>query len=156
MADIPRLRKVLEHIKSLPSWRGPEGKLSEEAISFIHQSQVNLWNQGAWMSGNACGSHSITGSGLVTEKGINCGTAACFAGWAVILFGAEGLRIPSSGGEFVVFPDGRKVFLPKYARELLGLSAIQAGQLFAAANKLADLEAMVDAYEGQEEAWQCR
>lgn len=98
------------------------------------------WYQGAW------------------RKDTPCGTAMCFAGWAVTLDGAEwapgeqgGVRVllTARPGERVPGPE-RKVYGPGVvpvwtrARQVLGLTPQEADDLFFPTNSLRDLTAQVN------------
>jgi hypothetical protein len=49
----------------------------------------------------------------------DCGTAGCFAGWAVMLSGAEPQQLSARAVSDMVLYDGRLRFVPGLARDLL-------------------------------------
>lgn len=134
MADAARLRKVLAHLESLPEspW-----------VADNAGKRTDSWNQFEWISGRGI----LTGQGLMNE-GIRCGTAACFAGWACLLFGEDGVEFRASQ---VIFPSGEEMSVPDYAQELLGLEYPQALQLFKATNTLCELHYLVDRFASEGE-----
>jgi hypothetical protein len=82
------------------------------------------------------------------QKQWRCGAAACFAGHAAILAGAE-WEGDSDFGIYVLPPnaksEGEFLFVGAYAQAVLGLSNAEADDLFWQDNTLADLEAKVAA-----------
>lgn len=68
-----------------------------------------------------------------------CGTAQCFAGWAVAL---EGWSMSDLGGLWVE-KDGEVRDVDDLAQELLGINQAEADNLFSGGNNIADLELMV-------------
>lgn len=153
--DIPRLRKVLEYIEELNANRG----LFED---FGKGKPVTVWCQPTWLTlkdkdGNTGTAEGVlTDQGVLDKEGMRCGTAACFAGHAVLMFGEPGTRFtqyPSGGSPVgVVLPSGERTSIPEYARELLGLDEIDAHSLFWAANSLAKLREIVEEFAAQDEA----
>jgi hypothetical protein len=65
----------------------------------------------------------------------DCGTAACIAGWTVLLSGYR-LPLPKTAAEaadvyaICIGPDGKRLKIHTVARGLLGLTANQAANLF--------------------------
>jgi hypothetical protein len=108
--DGPRLRKVLAHIREL------------EARQHEDRYQGDKWYQSVWRSE------------------IPCGTAACFAGWAVQMFAPDTAVL---SGARVYFPDRRELVVRDYAMELLGLTDNQSDLLFGGSNTLAELERLI-------------
>ena len=86
------------------------------------------------------------------ERKPECGTAACFAGWAAILEFGEGVIFDD--GEMLAFrlpapysnrrDDGLPPLMSQQAARLLGLSSVQADTLFNAWNTRGMLRAMVN------------
>lgn len=85
------------------------------------------------------------------ERKPECGTAACFAGWAAILEFGEGVIVDD--GEMFSFrlpepysrrDDGLFPLMSQQAARLLGLSSVQADTLFNAWNTRGMLRAMVN------------
>jgi hypothetical protein len=84
-----------------------------------------------------------------------CGTAACFAGHAVLMEGATPgppeesvLKYwPNSGTTRCETPSGGLRQVSELAKEILDLTSCQGDCLFEAENELIDLEKMVDALE---------
>lgn len=83
----------------------------------------------------------------VTAK-LDCGTGCCIAGAAVARAGAQPEWINSGSNEwfaeYCTLPDGSTREILQYARELLGLSNKQAGNLFYAFNDMTDIENIRD------------
>ena len=104
----------MNHINSLPEY--DTAKESEQQI------EENMWHQGKWM--HACGKR-------------RCGTAACFAGWTVML-----QEEPTTEDERRTV---RNMNISEKASSLLGLSASQKQQLFHRDNSKAKLRKIVDA-----------
>jgi hypothetical protein len=75
----------------------------------------------------------------------DCGTAACFAGWAVTLKGyLPVFHVGDCRAETVVLPGYRREFdTPELAQELLGLTLRERETLFEASNTSEMLELMV-------------
>jgi hypothetical protein len=79
-----------------------------------------------------------------------CMTAACIAGWAVLLAGPEAVDAAYDGLAF----DGRADLWFNLGRKLLGLSPQEAADIFLDfndASALAQLEELVDAYRGDQD-----
>ena len=74
----------------------------------------------------------------------NCGTAACFAGWAVTLAGWKMVVASrrSAMADTCVNEDGKKRVIAGLAREILGLDYGDSEVLFDAFNTVEDLELM--------------
>jgi hypothetical protein len=141
--DIPRLRKVLDLIRSLPVHLEGSGDYTADSWS-----QADWMNYGAADATIGAGYATITDSGVVSATtGLRCGTAACFAGWAVLMFAPHGTLVLDE--EYVKLPGQGQgpVHIADYAMELLGLDTDQAETLFAAWNGLSALETTVDELE---------
>jgi hypothetical protein len=147
-ADVVRLRKVLEHIRSLPvvdsgvdedGWQ-PDNWLVEHGVD------GDGWQQNNWLVVDDA--ITITDQGAVDQSGTRCGTAACFAGWAVLMFAPNGTQ--ADYREMVTKLDGARIRVPDYAVELLGLDMHNADRLFDANNTLSDLERIVTELEGDQ------
>lgn len=76
-----------------------------------------------------------------------CGTQACFAGWACILSGDKPLMPsnPELGDQFddVELPDGSRDFVSDRARRLLGIEEYDADSLFFSMNTRENLTELV-------------
>lgn len=90
-----------------------------------------------------------------------CGTAGCFAGWTAVIEGHTVGTIGDWAGVVIdlspdvevtvetygdvtdVWVDGPRVGASEYARDALGLTRLQAGELFAPGNSRADLRRML-------------
>lgn len=112
-----------------------------EAFKAEGLTQDYGWNQASW------GRHYT--ENMVVAVG--CHTSFCFAGWACHLAG-EAL-VPRRTGRVVadmaVLDHGMTYSIADRAAELLGLNAVQAGDLFDAGNTLTDLREIVeDLHEG--------
>lgn len=72
----------------------------------------------------------------------DCGTAGCFAGWALMLSGyTKATPTPLAG---VISPNGDWLGAWQSAEDLLGLTPAEAGALFSPANSRKALELMVE------------
>lgn len=147
---------------------------------------TNAWNQRTWarVESDKLNGHVFDVTGLNTEqvkliapKGIDCGTAMCFAGHAAVLAG-DRLVVPVSfwgrwslfdklkgkrrlsGDEIcktvgsdslevslVRLPNGQVRNIEDRAQELLGLEPEEANELFAASNNIRTLRKYVDMME---------
>lgn len=128
-------------------------------LGFIENREFSAgtsWNQRQWNTADF-----IIGSGrrllrmalgrpMKDDKGeeITCGTAACFAGWTVILHAPEGTKLRA---EHVELPSGRHTYVDDYARQLLGLSHEQGEELFAYFNTVENLRDMIERYCDEED-----
>lgn len=103
----------------------PNAALAYRILDHI-DAHPKSWNQGWWFT--------------VTE----CGTAACFAGWACTLSG-DSPEIRDTGLYFstVHTAEGRYADAPVRAAELLGITHDQADNLFADWNTRHDLGRLV-------------
>ena len=82
-----------------------------------------------------------------------CGTAFCFAGWAVVRAGGEAVRWYSyepgrEQADRATMPDGREVLIDDEAIAILGLDEDQAGELFFEENDLGDIRNAIAAITG--------
>lgn len=110
----------------------PNAELAYRVLDHI-DAHPEQWEQGKWI-GQA-----------------ECGTAACFAGWAVLLSGAEPRFYMKGCSTADVVFDGRARVAPDLAEELLGASRwVEAGDgesddidLFAQDNTREDLGRLV-------------
>jgi hypothetical protein len=126
------------------------------------------WDQGEWVAwpapdaeravkgkkGRFRSVFDASSSEQVALLPVDCGTAKCFAGWAVALAG-EGIRQrvyrwKNDQGEWVygygsagVEVGGRWVPVSDRAEQLLGLDPYEAGALFSGSNSLDDLREYV-------------
>jgi hypothetical protein len=130
MANMKLLRETLEFIKSIP-----EREAGDELIG-------DFWSQGTWgrMNKKDDGEHP-------------CGTAACFAGWAVLrdVRQKNANKIGKNGTPIVELKDctclvdgGDPVGIRSGAAELLELSYNEAKALFCGENSLKDLERVIN------------
>lgn len=111
--NVPLLRKTLEKIESLP-------KLSA-AIKFTKDGKIG-WDGEAWDQTN-----------WAQESEVGCGTAFCFAGWALQLAGED---------PFDEYPSWR-------ARVALGIRDASAGsKLFDGSNSKTDLRRICEELAG--------
>jgi hypothetical protein len=138
VTDIPRLRKIIDYVLSLPDFRN----MSLSAYCDAADNRQDVWYQCEWVRDD----RRITEAGVVSAHGHSCGTAACVAGHAVLMFGETGVSLDHSYGR-VVFPDGRLARISEYAGELLGLSAGQQRELFAGHNDADDLRSILERIE---------
>ena len=114
------------------------------------------WRQGAWylppetLNGATRQPSTIRGFEYHTD----CGTAYCFAGYACHIAGDKfvvyqndftATRQPHvfSDGE-VVTPEGRRVSIPRRARELLGITCDESDALFNGGNDKDDIDSVLD------------
>jgi hypothetical protein len=82
-----------------------------------------------------------------------CGTAACFAGHAVLM---DGWKIVHAFGD--IEKDGKLDMADQVAQRLLGLPRREANRLFCASNTLDDLHSMVKQIHGAPDealSWEC-
>jgi hypothetical protein len=135
MADVARLRKVLDHIKALPRYDHAGIAQYEDQAAHL---RGDGWYQSDWLLTDD--EVTITECGVVDRQGRSCGTAGCFAGWAVLLFAPDGTRMD---GDCVTLPDGTPTHVSDYAARLLGLTPSEAGCLFTAWNTMGVLETTV-------------
>ena len=80
-----------------------------------------------------------------------CGTAYCFAGFAIARAGAEpdwdrSYYVPRT--DFCTLSNGETRLIDGYAQDLLGLDSKQADDLFYAGNSLDDIREMIEAITG--------
>lgn len=91
-----------------------------------------------------------------------CRSGMCFAGWAADLAGAhwkvpDFRYLPDRNGDVgsrdcdatVITPAGDEAFVWDYAREVLGITDVQASELFEPSNDIDDLRAIVAALTGE-------
>jgi hypothetical protein len=149
--NVPLLRKVMDHIRNLPDMWG-------KAATDVTAPQ-DYWAQDRWLQGLSESGIlevvRITGQGTRSRLAGGgeddwhpCKTAACFAGWAVILGAPDGI-IYNPYSEHVIPPGSAPSSFRLYAQQLLGLTTIQAGRLFTAGNTLTDLEGLVSEFTGE-------
>lgn len=113
--------------------------------------KAGKWAQGTWCTGEPAKSQKIKGEGetYVPIK-VNCGTAMCFAGWAISLGGGR-LVIPADSvddvdADGVTFaeeawhPDYGVGYVSEVAQYLLGIDDDDADAMFEAYNEMEDLE----------------
>jgi len=108
-------------------------ELLRSTMAYI-ESHVHEWDQFAW-----------------AHRG-DCGTAMCFAGWAVTLAGAEVdfTRFGDESSTSTITPASqrelglRSSYIDEAARELLDLSLDQSEELFCASNSMERLRMLVD------------
>lgn len=80
-----------------------------------------------------------------------CGTTACFAGWAALLYGPElGYTRHEIGPEHWVSPEGHSIHVRDVAMAVLDLNDDQANNLFAPNNRVHRLQTLVDRYTEEE------
>jgi hypothetical protein len=110
----------------------PNTALLRRTMSLVESATFRgEWNQGHYR---------------VPRDGGGCGTALCFAGWAVIAAGAEfASDDPSSWLYGYVRDDLGGVWeIAAWAAHALGLPVFAAGELFCAQNTLQDLRDIVE------------
>jgi hypothetical protein len=135
MADSARLWKVMDRVEGLYA---EEQELKTRTGVTLHacSRRRNMWRQSVWFAKSAVGL-TITDQGTVDEEGHWCGTAGCFAGWAVTMFAPPGTRIVEECT--VKLPDGTRRPVPTYAAALLDLCGDDDGRLFDPRNTLPTL-----------------
>ncbi len=110
----------------------PNAYLLRRTLAHI-EAEPHSWNQFVW------------------ARRTDCGTAMCFAGWAVTLAGAQ-VDFRRFGDELstnVITPESRSelglrtLYIDEAAQELLDLSLEEAEELFAGANSIKRLRALV-------------
>lgn len=139
MLNIPLMRKVMDHIDSIPN-----AVTAREVFTIIKSEDgpKESYHQGKWMVEGACG------------------TAGCFAGHAVLMVGAKPVNLEPLMGDtgieltsYVEFED--KVHeISALAQEQLGLTDDQADELFAGFNTIDDVHEFVDEFISEAEAEQ--
>src|SRR6478609_3488156 len=83
-----------------------------------------------------------------------CGTAFCFAGHAVVLAGGELLWDKETGVAFeVTMPDGSTSRIAAAAREALGLTCVEASDLFYAVNARQTVQFLAEAIADRAGEW---
>ena len=84
-----------------------------------------------------------------------CGTTRCFAGHAAELAGGIVVQwdVAAYRSAMCLTPDGRLVAVSDYAAEVLELTPGQAFCLFAATNRLGDLQAWVKQFTEDQVTW---
>lgn len=120
-------------------------ELMKRVLAHIKADPEN-WHQGQWIDSRATN---------------ECKTAGCFAGWAAQLSGyqpvfKEGLvwneeTLQYDFGikqytEYVTDAQGKEYEVASLAQQLLGLNALEAGELFGAANSLTRLTKLTEDY----------
>jgi hypothetical protein len=127
----------------------------EKVYTFIEAHQ-DRWDQSVWRELN---DYDGPAADVSTDR---CKTAMCFAGWAVELDGCRWLeRTPGEHGDLllarksdsadeVFFIGGKPLTTAlRRARQILGLSHQQAGNLFSGDNSLKDIRAFIDALKAE-------
>jgi len=143
MADVARLHKVLDRIKTLPRYDDDD---IEQRFETGELPAGDGWYQADWL--RTLGEVTITDQGLVDSQGEKtCGTAGCFAGWAVVMFAPDGTRVD---GAYVTMPDGGTSFVSEMAQELLDLEDAQRRMLFAGSSTIFELERVIARIEAGE------
>lgn len=124
--NIDLLYKTLDHIETLEAFRAEGVYLKDR------------WNQGTWAIQYR------------DSDGDLCGTACCFAGWAVHLAGDHfvndvGCDMEGCDCDEIVAeaPDGNIEHIAERAQELLGLDWRERGRLFNGSNTLDQLREVV-------------
>jgi hypothetical protein len=108
----------------------PNAELAYAVLDHI-DAHPEQWRQGWWLTK------------------LDCGTAACFAGWACILSGDKPvLDDPDEDGDEIEFSlvelvDGSKAHIEERAAQLLGIGPDRAYNLFSADNSRKDLDGKV-------------
>jgi hypothetical protein len=124
--DMQSARELVERTARNANPHPSAKTLAYQVLDHI-DADPQSWEQGVWLD--------------------NCGTVACFAGWASLLSGDT----PESGpGGGVDTPAGPR-YVSERARELLDVSEFLAGELFAASNTRADLGWLVTMIYGPRE-----
>lgn len=128
---------------------GFNAELADEVLAVI-AAMPKLWQQDEWAVSDKC----PTGEADILEEAWSCGTAMCFAGWAVALghelewFDQDGYcsAAPSGEAEVVDYYWGERLSgmsVPSAATYLLGINFDEADNLFDGKNSLDDLERKV-------------
>lgn len=129
--NVPLLRKAVEWVEeqdALDLSVAHHQALLEGSPSYEHDHGTDRWwNQQTWL------------------KASDCGTAMCLAGFVVTLAGYE----PTYDAAYCALPGKYKVTVSDTAQQLLGLSDLQAGRLFAPNNTAADIRELAEAYAGE-------
>lgn len=134
MTDIARLSKVIDFSFEAegPEWIGDPG--SDRAVA--RQGLKAFYGQAHWFTplvGNGAmyfGTVNFTEDGLRTEEGDHpCGTVACLAGNAVLLFAPAGTKVYPRNST-VLLPNARQRHICDYAASLLDLKPDDALLLF--------------------------
>lgn len=131
---------------------GFNAELADEVLAII-AAMPQRWNQGLWAESKSCPAEDKD----ILEEAWSCGTAMCFAGWAVAIGHDLEWYQPYEGeaceavpaGEAEVFTDnwgdryvnGMSIF--EAAAYLLGISDTDAEALFDGCNDLEDLQRLV-------------
>lgn len=131
MADMERITAVLDHIKTLPN---------AVELNLDNNYAVPMWDQRKWIA---------IPDNTMPEG--SCGTAGCFAGWAVMMFVPEFKldwddECPNPYREMVdnIIVDGESIPIEEMARQLLGLNGFEADALFDWSNDLEVIENVID------------
>lgn len=136
MRNVPLLRKTMEKIEELSTHRTA--------------TATEVWNQWHW-------NYSF----LLDGAGEECGTTACYAGWATILHGgnADGSivfltqeDIDAHPDDFEEYQPGESIHIADYAKAILGLTAQESSDLFCGDNSKQDLRDKVNQLIEKEEA----
>jgi hypothetical protein len=128
MVDIPALRKVTEHALSLPQLSSGDW----QDLLVDEGSAPDAWAQDEWLTlPDDVGQVTLTEQGVVDQDGKTCGTAACIAGWTVMLLAPNGTTLL---GYDMTLPDGTWCNVEDWAARRLGLDSVDKNALFAAWN----------------------
>jgi len=114
---------------------------AREVLAFISDN-IERWDQCA--SFNSLDS-TLSPSTLFDRY--SCGTAACIAGWTVLLAGYQVdayNRVHLNGN--LVTRYGRPAYVREMAQELLGLTDYQANKLFIWCGTLESIKSVIDEY----------
>jgi hypothetical protein len=135
MPDFVKLEKVLAHIESLPDTCGQDWMVLPPDV------RPDAFIQATWMDLGGTQVAQITDRGLVLpDSETRCGTAACFAGWAMLMYAPAGTILEDASSEPVlIYPDGTSAAVESAATEELDLTFTQADELFCACNTLQDI-----------------
>lgn len=130
----------------------PNVALAYQVLDFI-EAHPKLWDQNHWVttpemvkwrdSGRPYAAAPEVSLRFETPDSWDCGTAACFAGWTVLLSG-EAVTVAEDGSVFAP-----PFYLPSYAKRLLAVGEIDGLSLFDPSNDTFEkLAAMVEAIFG--------
>ena len=135
MKNIPLLRKVFEHISDHPEdWRQAYWGSLTDASLVAGQDPQEFSSEDFW-------GHPMTFQAIPVAP--TCGTAMCFAGWAVCMDDPKARLLILRGSyeaDEVLLGDGQVMDISKRAQEVLGLHREEADRLFSGGNTLDEIE----------------
>jgi len=140
--NVPLLEKTMEHIEHVVPSHTEVRTAMRDGAEF---EGIEAWGQGDWIAEIRQFVPIGDRDNQLLAAGEVCGTAMCFAGWACSISGDKFAK--DAYGEFdgcVVFEDGETMPIQVRARELLGLTFVEANDLFAPDNDIHDLKILVE------------